>query len=113
MCDQFVEFTSRCPSEECCNTKPIEWSCTSCSKRFLINSDAYIRCAGCKDAKPILITKSKFNCGEHHDNQAKPVNQLGIISFLCELKSRSAADKPWLEKLSKNIKRAIQEMEME
>ena len=103
MCDRFLPLKCTCPAEDCDNKKTISWIFTSCKHQTRINSDAYLKCSECKKSEPHSIIQHRFNCGEHHDNEYRKVNELGLTSALAMMRScqKDLADKLWMSKLSK------------
>ena len=81
--EEVVEFVSKCPVDDCTNTKDNHWKCSRCSVKEYINSEGYIICTQCK--QKCGFYEEKFNCGLHETNKPPSRNPQRLIAAFAML----------------------------
>ena len=76
--EKVVEFVSKCPVDECTNTKDINWRHSGCSLKEYINDEGYIICTDCK--KKFGFYEATFNCGYHEKYKPPTRNTQRLIA---------------------------------
>ena len=109
MCDQYYPLKSQCPARECDNKQIYEWQLVDCSHQTKINSKALLKCSECSSMQPTPIINHLFNCGEHHDNEYRGPDALGMLQALTIMKTSQKDIKNivWLDRLTKSFMEEI------
>ena len=100
--EEVVEFVSKCPVDDCTNTKDIHWNHSRCSLKEYINSEGYIICTQCK--QKFGFYEEKFNCGLHETNKPPSRNpQRLIAAFAMFGRLQNSGGKKFCKKLLNSL----------
>ena len=100
--EEVVEFISKCPVEDCTNTKDIHWRHSGCTKKEYITEKGFIICTECNHKFPFF--EATFKCGVHENYKPPSKNSQRIIAAFAMIgRLKNSGGKQFIKNLLNNL----------